>query len=200
MARRADSHCTCCGSTQAFPARLRIMMSGPPLPTLALGRTRSPRCTERLEQRAAHDVFDIPTTKRQRAQVIGGGHVGARARSAHASAPSAQREAATGLPKAPGRAARAIGAERVARGGDGSQRLPCPAQRRAAPSAPSAERGARDGDQARCTAPWRAAPAPSEPSAQREARAALAEPAVPHCVHSEHCDDLIRHDWEAIAC
>ena len=30
VARRADSHCTCCGSTQAFPARLRIMMSGPP--------------------------------------------------------------------------------------------------------------------------------------------------------------------------
>ena len=83
MARRADSHCTCCGSTQAFPARLRVMMSGPRFPTLALGRTRSPRCTERLEQRAAHDVFDIPTTNRQRAQVIGdGGHVGARARSA----------------------------------------------------------------------------------------------------------------------
>ena len=53
------------------PARLRIMMSGPPLPTLALGRTRSPSCTERLEQRAAHDVFVVPTTKRQRAQVIG---------------------------------------------------------------------------------------------------------------------------------
>ena len=90
------------------------------------------------------------------------------------SAPSAQRVAATGLPQAPGRAARgrdraaagararsahATGAERVARAVDGSQRLRRPAHRRAAPSArsalgaqrraPSAERVARGGDQAR---------------------------------------------------
>ena len=57
------------------------------------------------------------------------------------SAPSAQREAATGLPKAP-LGAHAIGAERVARGGDGSQRLPRLAQGHAAPSVPSAEREA----------------------------------------------------------
>ena len=57
------------------------------------------------------------------------------------SAPSAQREAATGLPKAP-LGAHAIGAERVARGGDGSQRLPRLVQGHAAPSAPSAEREA----------------------------------------------------------
>ena len=38
-ALRADAHCTCCGSTQAFPERSRMMMSGPPLPTLALGRS-----------------------------------------------------------------------------------------------------------------------------------------------------------------
>ena len=55
--------------------------------------------------------------------------------------------------QAPG-AARHLGAERVARGGDGSQRLRRPAQarRRAAPwrhAAPSAERVARGGDQAR---------------------------------------------------
>ena len=35
---------------------------------------RNTRCNERLEQRAAHDVFDIPTTKNQRAQVSGRVH------------------------------------------------------------------------------------------------------------------------------
>ena len=48
-----------------------MMMSETPLPTLALGRSakRAP-CTERLELREAHDVFnnDMPTTKRQRAR------------------------------------------------------------------------------------------------------------------------------------
>ena len=68
-------------------------------PTLALGcGARSTPCTEPLEQRAAHDFFDIPTPpRRQRAQLRGsrGAHVGARARSAPA-----------------------FGAERVARGSD----------------------------------------------------------------------------------
>ena len=44
-----------------------------------------------------------------------------RARSAHPTAPSAQREAVTGLPKAPGPGAqRALGAERAARGARGA--------------------------------------------------------------------------------
>ena len=84
--------------------------------------------------------------------------------------------------QAPG-AARHLGAERVARGGDGSQRLPS-ARRKgcAAPSAPSAERGARDGDQARCTRAALARSARAIGAEQRAARgAALAEPAVPHC-------------------
>ena len=64
--------------------------------------------------------------------------------------------------------AHAIGAERVARGGDGSQRL-CPARRKARSAlAPSVERGARDGDQARCTRPG--AQRPRHRSRARSAR------------------------------
>ena len=51
--------------------------------------------TVAIDQREAHHVFDIPTAKRQRAQVIDGEHVGALARSTHT-----------------------FGAERVARGGN----------------------------------------------------------------------------------
>ena len=70
------------------------------------------------------------------------------------SAPSAQREAATGLPQAPGRAARPCHRRRAR----SARRRWQPAAalrsaRRAAPSAPSAERGARGGDQARCRRP-----------------------------------------------
>ena len=107
---------------------------------------------------------DIPTTKRQRAQLSGGCTVGARAaqrprhrrraRSAHADQAAAGARAhsahaigaervARGADRAAARARarsdHAIGAERVARGSDGSQRLLRPAHRRAAPSAPSAE-------------------------------------------------------------
>ena len=67
-----------------LPRTLHTMISGPPLPTLVLGRSakRTKPSTERLEQREAHEVFDITTTKRQRAHVIGGGAlVGAWARS-----------------------------------------------------------------------------------------------------------------------
>ena len=74
VARRADSHCTCCGSTQASVARSRIMMSVPPLPTLALGRS-SKHALQRASRAArSARLFDMPTTKRQRAQVIGGKH------------------------------------------------------------------------------------------------------------------------------
>ena len=55
----------------------------PPWHTLSAG-ARSAPCTQRLEQREAHDAYDIASTKRQYAQVIGGAaSVGARARSAH---------------------------------------------------------------------------------------------------------------------
>ena len=101
-------------------------------------------CTERIEQRAAHDVFDIPTTPRTTcASYRGAAHVGARARSAHAF--GAERVARGDEKAAAGaraRSAHALGGERVARGGDGSQRLRRPAHRRAAPSARSAVRRA----------------------------------------------------------
>jgi hypothetical protein len=77
--------------------------------------------------------------------------------------------------------AHAIGAERVARGGDGSQWLPCLAQRaRSALAAPIARSAERE------TAIRLAARAPARSAhvigAERAARgAALAEPAVPHC-------------------
>ena len=107
VARRADSHCTCCGSMQAFPRTLvHDIMSETPLPTLALGRSAKRALYRALEQRKTHDVLDIPTTKRQRARDRGG-HMQAPGRAAPTpSSPSAQREAATGLPQAPGRAAR----------------------------------------------------------------------------------------------
>ena len=118
------------------PARSCMMISGPPLPTLALGRSAKPalhrasraaRSARSLRQRHPHHQ------ERQRARSRGGAHVGARARSAHAI--GAERAA-------PGR-------DRAAAGARGRAARPChglpSAQRkgRAAPSAPSAERGAR---------------------------------------------------------
>ena len=70
-------------------------------------------CTEPREQRAAHDVFDIPTPPQETTcAVTRGAHVGARARSAHA-----------------------IGAERVTRGDAGSQ---CAAALSGCPTVPPA--------------------------------------------------------------
>ena len=91
-----------------------MMMSETPLPTLALGRSAKRALHRALEQREAHDVLDILTTKRQRARDRGGAHAGARARGAHA-----------------------IVAERAARGRD---RAAAGARARSAsmPSAPSA--------------------------------------------------------------
>ena len=132
------------------PAHLRMMMSETPPPPSPSAGARSARCTERLEQREAHGVFDIPTIpRRQRARNRRGhnacGDVGARACSARPYAIGAERAARGRDWAAAGaraRSAHAIGAERVARGGDGSQRLRRPAHRRAAPSARSAVRRA----------------------------------------------------------
>ena len=72
-ALRADAHCTCCGSTQAFPERSRMMMSGPPLPTLALGRSAK-RALHRAS-RAARSARRLRRPHHQEATraVIGGG-------------------------------------------------------------------------------------------------------------------------------
>ena len=106
----------------------------PPQPSPSAGAPSAP-CAERLEQRKAHDIFDIPTNKRQCAQVIAeGAHVGARARSAYAFG-------AELVARGGSQAAAGAWAERVARRGDGSQRLPRPVHRRAAPAA-HPERGA----------------------------------------------------------
>ena len=144
VALRADSHCTYCGSTRAFPRTLAHddVWTTPPHPRPRQERERrSAPCTERLEQREAQDVFDVPITKRQRAQVIGGGgtHVGARARSAHA-----------------------FGAERVARGGD----LAATAHRRPGAQRPRHRRRARSARRR-----WQPAAAP--PAAHTGAQRAL---------------------------
>ena len=138
------------------PAHLRMMMSETPPPPSPSAGARSARCTERLEQRKAHDVFDIPTIpRRQRAQP--GEHMWALGRAAPTPlVPSAQREAATGLPyRRPGprrctpsrrRARSARRRWQPAAAPPGTQaRSALGAQRRA----PSAERVARGGDQAR---------------------------------------------------
>ena len=116
------------------PERSRMMMSGPPLPTLPLGRSakralhrasraaRSARSRRHHHQEATCACYRGGSTCRRlgaqppidTGRVARGGEqaaAGARAHSAHA-----------------------IGAERVAQGGDGSQRLCRPAHRRAAPS------------------------------------------------------------------
>ena len=104
-------------------------------------------------------------------------YVGARARSAHTT--GAERISARRRPgcrRRPGaqrqrHRRRARSARRrwqpaaMEASGDGSQRLPRPAHRRAAPSAPSAGRVARGGGSGSQQAPGRAAPAPSAPSA-----------------------------------
>ena len=78
--------------------------------------------TERIEQRAAHDVFDTPTPPQETTcAVTRRAHVGARARSAPAL--GAERVARGSDPAATGaraRSAHAIGAERVTRGDAGS--------------------------------------------------------------------------------
>ena len=131
------------------PAHLRMMMSETPPPPSPSAGARSARCTERLEQRKAHDVFDIPTIpRRQRAQPgehmwrCGRSGVQRQALRLWCRARSARPRPGCRIgAQAPG-AARHLGAERVARCGDGSQRLRRLAHRRAAPSARSAVRRA----------------------------------------------------------
>ena len=135
------------------PAHLRMMMSETPLkthpPPSPSAGARSARCTERLEQRKAHDVFDIPTIpRRQRAQPgehmwrCGRSGVQRQALRLWCRARSARPRPGCRIgAQAPG-AARHLGAERVARGGDGSQRLCRLAHRRAAPSARRSALGA----------------------------------------------------------
>ena len=104
--RAAPTHAAhAAAAHERSPAHLRMMMSETPPPPSPSAGARSAHCIDRLEQREAHGVFNIPTTKRQRARYRRG-HMQAPGRAAPSpSAPSAQREAATGLPQAPGRAA-----------------------------------------------------------------------------------------------
>ena len=107
-------------SSVAEAAALRFSRCATP-PSPSAG-ARSTRCTEPLEQRAAHDVFDIPTPPQETTcAVTWRAHVGARARSAPAF--GAERVARGSDPAATGarvRSAHAIGAERVTRGDAGS--------------------------------------------------------------------------------
>ena len=149
--RRSDLHCTCCGGALALPRTLAKCKSGPPLPTLALGRSakrafhrasraaRSARSLRHHHQEATCACYRGGSTCRRlgaqppidTGRVARGGEqaaAGARAHSAHA-----------------------IGAERVAQGGDGSQRLCRPRHtgaQRPRCAASSGERVARGGDQA----------------------------------------------------
>ena len=104
VALRADSRCTCCGSTQAFPRTLAHDDYGPPLPTLALGRSAK-RALHRASRaaRSARRLRHPHHQEATRAQVSVGEHIGARARSAHA-----------------------FSAERVARGSDPAAAGACP--------------------------------------------------------------------------
>ena len=178
VARRADSHCTCCGSTQASVARSRITMSVPPLPTLALGRS-SKHALQRAS-RAARSARRLRHSHHQEATCAsyrGSAHLGARARSAHAiGAERIARSADQAAAGARARSAHAIGAERVREAAMAAERLRLPrlAHRCAAPSAPSAERRApsaerraRGGDQAR-----RRRPGAQRPRHRRRARSA----------------------------
>ena len=102
------------------PARLCMMMSETPLPTLALGRSakrlvhrasRAAQSARRLRQRHAHH-------QEATRALSAGAHAGARARSAHAiGAERAARGHDWAAAGARARSAHAIGAERVARGG-----------------------------------------------------------------------------------
>ena len=127
------------------PAHSCMMMSETPLPTLALGRSakRAP-CTE-LSSSAKRTTSSTSPPPRGNARVIGGGTC----RRPGARRPRHRRRARSARPRPgcrrrPGaQRAHAIGAERVARGGDGSQRLCRPAHRRAAPCAERRARSAR---------------------------------------------------------
>jgi len=165
-----------------------------PAPSPSAG-ARSAPCTKRLDRRKAHDVFDLPSIpRRQRAQP--GEHMWALGRAAPTPlVPSAQREAATGLPyrrpgaQRPRHRRRARSARRrwqpaaappgAARHTGAQRRAPCAVRR-----APSARR--------RSGSPQ--APGAQRPRHRRRARSArrrqlragmLAQPA-----HGRHTDTL----------
>ena len=81
------------------PARSCMMMSETPLPTLPLGRSAK-RALHQASRSAQSARRLRPPHHQEATRALSGGstHVGARACSATPSAPSAQREAATGLP------------------------------------------------------------------------------------------------------
>ena len=136
----------------------------PPSPSAG---ARSTPFTERLEQRAAHDVFDIPTTPRGNMRNLS---VGSTCRPPGAQAFGAERVARGSNSAAPGArvcSAYAIGAERVARGGARSQRLPARRTGRAgvlvAPGRAGAQGAEPLGGPAQRLAPGRAGVQGAEP-------------------------------------
>ena len=145
VALRADSHCTCCGSTQAFPRTLAHddVWTTPPHPRPRQEREARVAPSVSSSAKRTTSLTSPPSpgdNVRNRGSTCGRSGVQrlrlwCRARSAR------PRPGCRIGAQAPG-AARHLGAERVARGGDGSQRLCRPAHRRAAPSARSAVRRA----------------------------------------------------------
>ena len=136
----------------------------PPSPSAG---ARSTPFTERLEQRAAHDVFDIPTTPRGNMRNLS---VGSTCRPPGAQAFGAERVARGSNSAAPGArvcSAYAIGAARVARGGARSQRLPARRTGRAgvlvAPGRAGAQGAEPLGGPAQRLAPGRAGVQGAEP-------------------------------------
>ena len=120
VARHADTHCTCCVSTQAFPARSRMMMSALTLPNPRSRQEREARLAPSVSSSAKRTTSSTSPPPRGNVRMHRGEskNVRARARSAHAF--GAERVARGSDSAAAGnraRSARAIGAERVARGG-----------------------------------------------------------------------------------
>ena len=115
-------------------SKVLAVRATPPSPSAG---ARSTPCTEPLEQRAAHDVFDIPTPPQETTcAVTRGAHVGARARSAPAfGAERVARGSDPAATDARARSAHAIGAELVTLGDAGSQ---CAAALSSCPTVPPA--------------------------------------------------------------
>ena len=138
------------------PARSCMMMSETPLPTLALGRSAKRALHQAFRAARSARCLQHPHHQEATRALSAGAHAGARAHSAHAiGAERAARGRDWALPQAPGRAAPTPSAPRArsawrrwqpAAAPPGTQaRSALGAQRRA----PSAERVARGGDQAR---------------------------------------------------
>ena len=156
---------------------------------------RSAPCTKRLDQREAHDVFDIPTTKRQRGALSGGNtcrRPGAqrprhrrRARSAWPR-PGCRRRTGAQRPRHRRRARSASRRWQPAAAPPGTQaRSALGAQRRA----PSAERVARGAGQARRRRRVRSAHATG---AERVARGGASWHAVAQPAQAAHAADAGR--------